>query len=388
MIQSMLDNDLYTFTVAQAIRDNFEKPIVSYDFINRGEQKFNKLFESRLAIAIEDLCNLRFSTEELNYLSQRKFLTSKYVQSLKDFKFDSSEVYFNVDNDGKLNLNIEGDWHRTVYWEVPLLATISDLYFRYCDTDWDTDNQRLLAETKIARLGFTNCNFVDFGTRRRRNFYIQNQFVSIAKNYSNFMGTSNVHLAKFHNVKPIGTMSHQWIMGVSGIDGLRRSNKYALKRWADTYKGNLGIALTDTYGSDAFFNDFDGELARLYDGVRHDSGCPFTFGEQVIKHYEKLSIKPIYKTIVFSDGLDVDKAIELKSFFKDKIQTSFGIGTHFSNDGFSNSALKIVIKLRKIKETIDKEWVELVKLSDEPGKETGDSDACRVAKYIFRNEPL
>jgi nicotinate phosphoribosyltransferase len=171
-------------------------------------------------------------------------------------------------------------------------------------------------------------------------------------------------------------------MGVSGKDGLRRANRCALERWSDTYDGNLGIALTDTFGSAAFFEDFDGKLARLYDGVRHDSGDPFEFGDKVIDHYVRLGIKPTSRTIIFSDGLDVELAIRIHQYFAGKIQISFGIGTHFTNDFEGSSALSIVIKLWSIS------GVPVVKISDQPAKIQGDSDACRVAKWTFFGTPL
>jgi len=177
-------------------------------------------------------------------------------------------------------------------------------------------------------------------------------------------------------VKPIGTMAHEWIMGVSALEGLRHANRFALHKWKDVYKADLGIALTDTFGSDAFWEDFDLELAKVYDGVRHDSGDPLIFGEMAIKHYESLGIDPKSKTIVFSDGLNVDKALEIQKFFEGRIKTSYGIGTHFTND-FETPALSMVIKLRSI------DGIPVVKLSDESGKETGDERALEIANWTF-----
>ena len=180
----------------------------------------------------------------------------------------------------------------------------------------------------------------------------------------------------------MGTMAHEWIMGVSGLDGLRRANREALWRWADTYDGNLGIALTDTFGTDAFFEDFGSKLARLYDGVRHDSGDPFEFGERVIAHYESLGIKSMTRTIIFSDNLDVETAIKLREYFSGRINVSFGIGTHFTNDFAHSASLQVVMKMWSIDE------VPVVKLGDDPGKTYGDPEACRVARWTFTGQPL
>jgi nicotinate phosphoribosyltransferase len=177
-------------------------------------------------------------------------------------------------------------------------------------------------------------------------------------------------------------MSHQWIMGVSAIDGLRRANREALRRWNRTYRGNLGIALTDTFGTKAFFEDFDGELARLYDGVRHDSADPFVFGDSVIEHYHKVRINPAYKIIVFSDSLDVSKVLAIRKYFAGRINVAFGIGTYLTNDFAGSDALNIVIKLLKCN------GIPVVKLSDVLTKAMGDKDALRVARWTFMNQPL
>ena len=385
IIQSILDNDLYKFTMQMAVLANFPNTKVSYEFKDRRPTgKFNNAFCNAFEHELQCMAQLQLHDDEIEFIKQKlPFLNRPdYIAYLSEYHFDPKEVNFGVNEAGELSLSIVGDWASTILWEVPLLAIISELYYTHCDRDWTEDNQTELADKKSTLLSQSGCIFADFGTRRRRQFDIQDNFVKLAKGKTGFVGTSNVFLAQEHDVKAIGTMAHEWIMGVSGMDGLRRANKRALWRWADTYDGNLGIALTDTYGTEAFFEDFEGKLARMYDGVRHDSGDPIKFGERVIKHYESLGIKPTTKNIVFSDGLTVDKAIEINEYFKGKINVSFGIGTHFTNDFANSPALSIVIKLR----TIDD--VPVVKISDEPAKIQGDPDACRVAKWTFFGEPL
>jgi len=227
------------------------------------------------------------------------------------------------------------------------------------------------------------CSYADFGTRRRRIWDVQNLLVeTMMANSKGFVGTSNVSLAMKHNTKPIGTMAHEWIMATSVLMGLRHANKFALDAWNKVFSGDLGIALTDTYGSKTFFGDFDGYLARLFDGVRHDSGDPFEFASKVISHYKSLGINPMSKTIVFSDGLTAKLAAEINERFKDVIRCSFGIGTHFTNDFLNSKALNMVIKLWTC------EGIPLVKLGDDEGKAIGEPDAVRVARWTFNDKPL
>jgi nicotinate phosphoribosyltransferase len=197
-----------------------------------------------------------------------------------------------------------------------------------------------------------------------------------------FVGTSNVWLAREFKVKPIGTMAHEWFMGLSVLEGLRHANRHALHAWLKVYQGSLGIALTDTYGTDVFFKDFDALLSRQFDGVRQDSGDPLEFVEKALAHYQRLRIPADSKTIIFSDALDVDRAIEIRRTCGDRMHTSFGIGTHLTNDFAGAKALNMVIKLWSVN------GMPVVKLSDAPGKEQGERDAVRVARWTFDRTPL
>jgi len=384
-ILSLLDNDLYKFTMQHAVLDNYPGRSVEYRFNDRRpEGRFNEAFLAGFRRELARMSEMRVSDEEIAFVKERMpFLTRPdYLSYLREYRFDPDEVSAEVGADGNLSLAINGKWGRTILWEVPLLAIISEQYFLHCDTDWSMDGQQELAERKSKRLSDAGLKFADFGTRRRRNSDVQELFIKTAAGTPGFVGTSNVHFARLCDTKPIGTMAHEWIMGVSGLDSLRRSNREALKRWAHTFRGNLGIALSDTFGTEAFFEDFSGELSRLYDGVRHDSGDPFEFGEKVIGHYQKLGVKPEYKSIVFSDSLNVDKAEEIKNYFEGRINVSFGIGTHFTNDFAGSKALNIVIKMWSV------DGVPVVKISDEPNKAQGDADALRVARWTFFRTPL
>jgi nicotinate phosphoribosyltransferase len=285
------------------------------------------------------------------------------------------------EGDSRLEIVIRGPWHQTILWEVPLMALISELYFRPTLEGFpkvDLTAVTALAQTKGMRLvecspTQAGCAFADFGTRRRRSFAVHNAVIEGLKDAC--IGTSNVYLAMKHGLKPIGTMAHEWIMGISALESLRHANRFALRKWKEVYKANLGIALTDTFGTPVFWDDFDLELAKVYDGIRHDSGDPIEFAKAASSHYEKLGINPESKTIIFSDGLTVDKAREIRKKLPN-MRIAFGIGTHLTND-FKEPALNMVIKLRSI------DGIPVIKLSDEPGKETGDNQAVEVAKWTF-----
>jgi len=383
MICSILDQDLYTFTVGQAVLDHFPDVDVSYKFTDRKKLAYNEWFLDMLNSEIQNMSKLQLILDERAFLKKTcPFLTPGYLDFLQNYRFDPSQVKATLDADNRLHIEIKGKWYQTIFWEVPLLALISECYFKVIDTNWTMEGQARRAIDKGKKLSANGCTWADFGTRRRRSSVVQDIVVASMRHEPGFSGTSNVHYAARYNVKPIGTMSHQWIMGVSAIDGLRRANKFALSRWVETYDGSLGVALPDTFGVAAFFEDFDAKLARLYDGVRHDSGDPYVFGEKLIEHYKQMRMNPLHKTAVFTDGLTVDKAIEIKNRFESRIGVSFGIGTHFTNDFDNSPALNIVIKL------LTCNGVPVVKLSDEPGKATGDADALRVAKWTFLNQPL
>lgn len=382
IVKSLMDNDLYKFTMQSCVLRYKQHVPVRYVFNNRRpEGKFNEAFMKAFVAEMDAIQHLAATDEELLWFQRAcPFLPDQYIEYLRNYRYDPTEISAKLAN-GDLELDIAGSWDRTILWEVPLMSIISELYFMHCDASWnhDGEQQRLKLEEKATKLTFP---FADFGTRRRRLYQMQDLVVNTLKTTPNFVGTSNVHLAHKHGVRPIGTMAHEWIMGVSALEGLRYANRHALNIWRKIYKGNLGIALTDTFGSDAFFQDFDLELAKLYDGVRHDSGDPIKFAEKAIRHYSSLGIDPTIKTIVFSDGLNTDSAVEIHNTLKGKVRMSFGIGTHLTNDYEDSRPLNMVIKLWSC------DGVPVVKLSDVATKQIGDKDALRVANWTFFGEPL
>jgi nicotinate phosphoribosyltransferase len=357
--------------------------------------KFNGAAYNAIIENINALSTLTLTESEFEFLKGYKFLGVSYLEYLRNYRFNPTQVTVKF-LDGDLDIEIYGPWHETILWEVPLMAIISEAYFEHVDNDWKftgfssgngetwVNKQYNKTIAKANKLTEMSDKFTDFGTRRRRSYDVQDLVVKAFKESKvpNFFGTSNVHFAHKYGLKAIGTMAHEWIMGVSALESLRYANRFALQKWQEVYGGSLGYALTDTFGTDAFFRDFDTSLARLYDGVRHDSGCPFTFADKVIKHYETIGIDPTTKLIVFSDSLDVEKAIAISRHCKHRIRCSFGIGTNFTNDFSDSKPLNMVIKLR------DVDGIPVVKLSDDHKKATGDKDALKVALWTFMKQPL
>jgi len=399
MINSILDNDLYKFTMQMAVLEMFPDTVVEYRFNNRGEQRFSEDFLRELRKIIdEDIPAITLSEDEYQWLKKAcPFFKPMYLEYLKNYRFDPDEVTVSLNDENDLDITIKGFWHSSILWEIVLMPTISELYFDTVENDWKKDNSGSCSEDNVIEeytsfiekmaweLETNQCLYSEFGTRRRRSSKLHDSVVGALHIMDSFMGTSNVYLAKKYNCKPIGTIGHEWIMGISALVGLKNANLFSLERWVDMYKGDLGIALSDTFGSRAFFDNFNLKLAKLYDGVRHDSGNPFKFVDQVIEHYNMLNIDPASKLIVFSDSLQPLDAANIKDYCHGKIKCSFGIGTNLTNNPeffVEEPPLNMVIKLYKVND------IPVVKLSDDEGKETGDINALRVANYVFRRKGL
>lgn len=392
IIKSILDNDTYKFTMQQFVLELFPDSHVEYRFKNRGDQRFHVEFLNQLKQEIFMMSQLRLTDEEFGWLKTIPFFKPFYLEYLRNFRYNPDDVEcYLKDND--LVLDIKGSWRDTILWEVPLMAIISELYFKMIDTDWNYDipeGQVISKSTdKMMRLYANKCYTAGFATRRRRSYRSQDEavrdFVEYADNQKGsryFVGTSNMHLAMKYGLTPIGTMAHELFMAMSALEGLRHANYHTLQNWVRVYNADLGIALTDTFGSDAFFDNFNKRLSKLYDGVRHDSGCPFAFADKTIAHYKKMGIDPQSKVIIFSDGLNVDKAIEINKYCDGKIKCSFGIGTHFSNCFEDSPSLNMVIKLWSV------DGIPVVKLSDVPGKVMGEREAVAVARWMFFGESI
>ncbi len=382
---SILDNDFYKITMQNAVVKLFPKQIVKYEFINRGAHTFPEGFGNALKEAVNKMAELKLTKDEKKFLAQTcPYLDLPYLDFLEGYHYDPSEVKIEQ-TENELKVSVEGLWYRTILWEVPLLALISELHYEMKHMERDS-NEAVMNKTleKAHQLNSLGVTFAEFGTRRRHSYKVQNLVMETLsqKKESTFIGTSNIHFAMKYNVKPIGTHAHEWFMFHAAEFGFKMANSLALEHWVDVYRGDLGVALSDTYTTDVFFQQFDKKFAKLFDGVRHDSGDPLEFADKTIAHYQNNGINPLFKYIIFSDALNLEKVEEITNYCKEKIGISFGIGTNLTND-VGLKPMNIVMKLIGVK-SINNEWIPTVKLSDERGKYTGDPKMIELAKEFLR----
>lgn len=355
-----------------------------YKFINRGEHQFPEGFAEELQKEINAMASLALTKDEKDFFTTNcPYLSPAYLDFLQGYRYDPNEVKI-TQNGTDVEVHVEGYWYRTILWEVPILCLISEIFYKLTNAQ-RISNEEITKRTSdkvdlYNRLGVT---VAEFGTRRRHSYEVHDVVMKELTNHKgkSFVGTSNVHFAHKYGVKPIGTHAHEWFMFHGARYGFKIANSISLDRWVKVYYGDLGIALTDTYTSDVFFGQFDKKLSKLFDGVRHDSGDPIEFGEKTIAHYEKMGINPLFKTIIFSDGLNSEKVEMITKAFKGRIGLSFGIGTNLTNDT-DLKPMNIVMKLTEIS-SIDIKWTGVVKLSDEKNKHTGTPRMIALAKEML-----
>lgn len=378
MVRSLLDTDLYKFTMNQCIFHQHTDLSGVYCFKCRNEDVvFTQEMLDEINAQIDLLCDLRFTEDELMYLRNIRFIKDDYVEFLRLWHPIRDYVSTNL-NDGKLEITVTGPLFSAMQFEIYLLEIVNETYFRMT-YDYEaleySAYERLNKKIEAFNSGKYTFKFAEFGCRRR----LSSEWEEIAvmllatqvKN-KNMVSTSNVYLAKKFNLTPVGTYAHEYVQMFQGIDEipLAYTNHYALESWYKEYKGDLGTALTDTLGTDLFLLDFDRANANNYTGVRHDSGDPYAWGEKIIEHYKSYGIDPKTKTLLFSDSLNFDKAQALYDYFKDKAKVSFGIGTFVANDT-DVEPLNIVIKLQYVNGR------PVAKISDAPGK-----SMCKDDEYL------
>ncbi|WP_336003817.1 nicotinate phosphoribosyltransferase [Acinetobacter pittii] len=397
IIHSLLDTDLYKFTMLQVVLHKFPQTHSVYHFRCRNlEDTVYPLVDilNDLNEQLDHLCNLKYKEDELQYLRKLRFIKSDFVDYLELFQLKRRFIQASIDAEGRLDIHIEGPMVQAMMFEIFVLAIVNELYFSRIKTDqvWAEGERRLQAKLELIQQYEKSQQpndppflVSDFGTRRRYSFAWQKHVVAaFHKTVPNvFRGTSNVLLAKELNITPIGTMAHEFLQAFQALDvRLRDFQKAALETWVQEYRGDLGIALTDVVGMDAFLRDFDLYFAKLFDGLRHDSGDPYEWGDKAYAHYRKLKIDTKTKMLTFSDGLNLPKAWELHQYFKDRFQVSFGIGTNLTND-MGQKPLNIVLKL------VECNGQSVAKISDSPGKTMTDNDTfLAYLRQVFEIEEL
>lgn len=387
VVTSLLGTDLYKFTMLQPMLHSMPANQAEYRFVCRNEPGY-PLSELREDVErqLAHLCTLRFTEDELQYLGGLRYLKSDFIDFLRIFQLQHRYVTVAAEGE-RLVIVAKGPQIHVMFFEIFVLAIVNEIYFRRLATPEVLNEGRRRLREKIALLRTVGTRrrhpfeFFDFGVRRRFSAAWQEEVVAtFAKEVPEFFkGTSNVDLAKKHGLVPIGTMAHEYLqtfqaMGVQ----LKGFQKAALETWVQEYRGDLGVALTDVVGMDAFLADFDLYFAKLFDGLRHDSGDPVAWGEKALAHYERLKINAHTKRLVFSDGLDMPTAIRLYGHFADRIQTGFGIGTNLTND-MGLPTLNIVMKL------VSCNGQPVAKLSDSPGKTLCDDETfLAYLRQVFR----
>jgi nicotinate phosphoribosyltransferase len=375
ILHSLLETDLYKFTMWQTMLHRHPQAQAEYRFVCRNAPAFPlSALLDEVNAQLDLLCGLSFTEDELAYIGSLRYIKADFVDFLRIFRFQRRFVHASVAADGHtLQIVAEGPQVHVMGFEIYVLAIVNELYFRRADHAAALAEGRLRLQAKIAALREFGAReparahpfeFFDFGVRRRFSGAWQDEVVRTLKRAvpEFFRGTSNVFLARKHGMVAIGTMAHEYLQSYQAFDvRLRDFQKLALENWVQEYRGDLGVALTDVVGMDAFLRDFDLYFAKLFDGLRHDSGDPIAWGEKALAHYAKLRIDPHTKRLTFSDGLDLETAFSIWRHFADRTQLGFGIGTTLTND-VGLVPLNIVMKLTQCN------GQPVAKLSDSPGK--------------------
>jgi nicotinate phosphoribosyltransferase len=371
IIQSLLDTDLYKFTMMQAVLHQFPGAQVEYKFKCRSPGVQLAPYLDEIRDEIRQLCALRFTDDELAYMRSLRFVKSDFVDFLGLFKLGEKYLTLTPQDNGEIDIRVRGPWLHTILFEVPILAIVSEVYYRNTQPGMDHAEGRRRLQDKLALIQppeFAPLRLADYGTRRRFSRVWQGEVLATLQRRlgdgesSQFAGTSNVMYARELGLRPMGTMAHEYLQACQALGPrLRDTQVFGFERWAQEYRGDLGIALSDVYGMEAFLRDFDMYFCKLFDGARHDSGDPFVWGERMIEHYQANRCDPRSKVLIFSDGLTIPRCIELFQRFHGRAQLAFGVGTNLTND-LGPEALQIVLKM------VACNGQPVAKISDTPGK--------------------
>ena len=381
-VKSILDTDLYKFTTSYAYMKLFPDAEGTFEFNDRANTEYNEDFIKQLRIEFASLSMLSLNEKEFNFVcNEIRFIPQFYWEWLKSFNFDFNKINVYLDGNKHLRINVTDKLYKVTLYETPILAIVSEVRNKWLGYSANIEEVKSKLESKIALSNEHKLKFSEFGMRRRFSYNVQDEVCKMLKEKATYCtGTSNVHMAMRHNMKVMGTHPHEWFMFHGAQYGYKQANYMALENWVNVYDGDLGIALSDTYTTGAFLSNFSRKHAKLFDGVRHDSGDPYKFVNNVIKRYKELGIDPTTKTIIFSNSLDFETYKEISEYCQGRIRCAAGIGTNLTNDcGFTPS--NIVMKLSNCRMNSRQIWCTTVKLSDDKGKAMGFEDEIGNCLY-------
>lgn len=381
IITDIDDLDFYKITMLYVIFKKYSNVKTSWTFYNRGRHKFPEGFANELRKQIDNFTNLKFTPEILYNLRRiaktfdgTPLFDESFYSFLRGYTYDPSQV--KIEQIGEdLSITIEGLWIDTIFYETQVMATIVELYNLMTGKKYENLNKEELDKKdriKFEQFKSLGIKIAEFGMRRRAFKANQERILKLGlTEYPDvFVGTSNIMFSRKFNCKAIGTTAHERTMVLATKYGPKEAYEEELRTWVDCYKGSLGIALPDCYRTSNFLKKFNIFYSKLYDGLRHDSGCPFEFTDMIINHYKSKGVDPKAKTIVYSDGInDIELLRKINDYRKGEIKKSYGIGTWLVNDIQGIDSMNIVIKVNKAKFE-DTDWRYCVKISDSPGKFT------------------
>ena len=390
IVTHFTDNDLYTFTCQYYILEQYPRSEVEYTFFDRNGTCYPKGFAELLREQIDRMAEVVITDEEINFMrSKCYFLPLWYFTFLRGFRFNPKEVSISQDKEGHLDVSVKGKWFSAIMWEMPILSTVSELmHILKGDLEkYDPALEEERAREKARQIFGGGLTLGDMGTRRRFSFDHQDMVVRVMKEEYDkcswsgvFTGTSNVWLAMKYGTTCLGTMSHQLISFEETVSGVFECNFNVMKKFSDVYDGDNGIYLYDCFGDKVFFNNLSKRMAMMYKGLRVDSGKEEDQLEKIIEKYRALGIDPATKQVVFSNGLNIERALEIHKMCAGRVQDSYGVGTFLTCDVTGCEPMNIVVKLTHGRITESREWHDCVKLSCDKGKTLGNPLKC---KYLL-----
>lgn len=386
MYHSILDTDLYKYTTSYAYMKMFPDAECTFKFTDRNRIPRTTEFLENYKKKMKELCMIHLTDEEFHWVvSAIPFIPMYYWEWLRSFRFEYDKMNIYLDEDNVLCIEVTDKNYKASLYEIPHLFTVPEVNNTGKPIDWELTMSKLKDKVDLANKN--GVLFSEFGTRRRFSYEVQDKVCAYLKEHAKTcVGTSNVHFAMKYNMRPCGTHPHEWFMFHGAQFGYKNANYMALENWVNVYDGDLGTALTDTYTTDVFFRNFSMKQAKLFDGIRQDSGDEYKFIEKAITFYNSKGIDPTTKTIIFSNALDFPKAVEIKKYCEGKICAAFGIGTNltcdvYAPDGSKYNAENIVEKMSKCRMNANQPWFITIKISDDLGKHMGDNKEFDHAKY-------